>query len=461
MSNRDYLIRVNSDGTLDSAFNSPSLTRPVAAAAADNTGFLVGGTFTNDGLDYLARLWNASVPSVGSAQSSAVTTNGFTVSSTVSANRTPADASCRIATTAVALDSADPVPATPSMISASDVPVSCSFSDLLPGTDYYVKVYASNGVGDATPSSVVHVTTDVAAPTVAAAEVASVTRTGFAVTSTVSYGGGSTSVKCRIASSEGGVDTANPVNASPATVGAANVPVGCSFSNLSPATDYYVKVYASNTAGNADSGNALHVKTNSASAPVVVSPNAPAVDSRSASVAATVSANGASATVSCAVASSEAGLASAGQSVAAVPATVTGDDVAVSCSFAGLSPGTKYFYRVSTLNQAGTSSSQVQSFTTASVPPGVARSLKVSGAVKAKKRIVTWLAPVVPGTSENLSYRVTIKRGSKTMLTKTVTALKLQFTKSKAYKAGKYTAFVQAGNSAGYATAVKKAFKIK
>lgn len=104
----------------------------------------------------------------------------------------------------------------------------------------------------------------------------------------------------------------------------------------------------------------------------------------------------------------------------------------------------------------------VATFGTLFKAPGKAIGLKVSGKAKAKKRLISWKAPSSDGGSAITSYRVVIKKGSKTLLVKNLAGSKRALKVSRAkLRKGTNRVYVTAKNSTGSGPTTSKAFKVK
>lgn len=90
--------------------------------------------------------------------------------------------------------------------------------------------------------------------------------------------------------------------------------------------------------------------------------------------------------------------------------------------------------------------------------PLAARSVKVSGKASAARRTVSWKAPTDTGGAP-VSYVVTVKKGTKTLVTKRVTSTKVILQKKK-LRTGKHIVTVVARNVAGPGPAAKTTFTV-
>ncbi|MBD8057601.1 fibronectin type III domain-containing protein [Cellulomonas sp. JH27-2] len=128
---------------------------------------------------------------------------------------------------------------------------------------------------------------------------------------------------------------------------------------------------------------------------------------------------------------------------------------------ATLSPGTNTV-TVRAVNAVGSGSSASKAFKATFSKPGKVRSLAVHGSSKATSRSVTWKTPTSTGGKPVTKYVVTVKKGSKTLWSKTVKASthKVSVPRSK-LRAGTDTVYVKAVTSIGTGSAASKSFTVK
>ncbi|MGH1564752.1 hypothetical protein [Mumia sp. DW29H23] len=94
--------------------------------------------------------------------------------------------------------------------------------------------------------------------------------------------------------------------------------------------------------------------------------------------------------------------------------------------------------------------------------PGKPRALKVAGARGAKTRKVTWRAPAFNGGAKITGYRLVVKKGSRTLLTKNLGPNKRSFKlKRSKLRNGKNVVFVKAKNVKGFGKNAKKSFRVR
>ena len=235
---------------------------------------------------------------------------------------------------------------------------SSSLTGLSPNTMYYVRAYATNSAGTAYGNEVSFTTNPIVAATLTTTAVSQI-----AATTAVSGG--------NITADGGGAITArgvcwntstNPTTANSKTTDATGTGVFTSnLTNLLPGTTYYVKAYATNSAGTAY-GNEVTFKT-LAVVPTVTTTAATAVTTTGATSGGNVTADGGSpvtargvcwATTANPVATGN--HTTDGTGLGTFPSTIT-----------GLTPNTKYYLRAYATNSIGTAYGAEIEFTTSQV----------------------------------------------------------------------------------------------
>jgi uncharacterized protein (TIGR02145 family) len=246
----------------------------------------------------------------------------------------------------------------------------CNVTGLTPNTMYYVKAYATNSVGTAYGDEVSFSTTAIVLATLSSTAVTSV-----ALTTAVS--GGEISADGGGAITERGVcwaTTAAPTISNFKTTDGNGTGVFISnLTGLVPATTYYLRSYATNSAGTAY-GNELSFTTN----PIVV---ATLTTTTVTSITLTTAVSGGNIT-----ANGGGDITAKGTCWATTPAPTisntktndgTGTGVFVS-SLSGLLPGTTYYARSYATNSAGTAYGNEVSFTTSPIGAAVVSTTAVT-----------------------------------------------------------------------------------
>ena len=233
-----------------------------------------------------------------------------------------------------------------------------ALTGLSPVMVYYVRAYATNSAGTSYGNQVTFTTT------ASLSNITTSTVTGVTITSAT--GGGT------IFSNGGAVVTASGVcwssNPNPtilnsySTDGSATGTYSSAITGLSPGTVYYVRAYATNSAGTAY-GNQVTFTTN-ASLSVLTTLPATGISFTSASCGGTISSNGGSAVTSSGICWSTI----PNPTILNSYSTDGSANGTFTSAMTGLSPGTVYYVRAYATNTAGTAyGNQVTFMTTASV----------------------------------------------------------------------------------------------
>jgi FKBP-type peptidyl-prolyl cis-trans isomerase 2 len=236
-----------------------------------------------------------------------------------------------------------------------------NLTSLTPATKYYVRAYATNSEGTGYGSQVNFTTSEVLLATVQTASVSSITgTTAVSGGSITSDGGGAITAKGVCWST-----TANPTTSNDKTNdGTGTSSFTSNITGLTPSSSYHVRAYAINSAGTAY-GNDLPFTAIGGKAYATTSP-ASDVTSTSTTLKGTVSANYISTTVTFEYGKTT----SYGQTIAATPGTVTGNDYTdVHADLTGLETGATYHYRIKAVNAAGTTYGSDSYFTTSGSKP--------------------------------------------------------------------------------------------
>ncbi|MEI7614808.1 MAG: hypothetical protein WCK63_18060, partial [Betaproteobacteria bacterium] len=143
-----------------------------------------------------------------------------------------------------------------------------SLTGLIAGTTYFVRAYATNSAGTAYGSEVTFTTPALALPTLS-------TLTANSISNTSAYSGGSTSATGGATITANGVcwsTTTNPTIANKKTTDGSGIGgYASAITGLTSGTTYYVKAYATNSAGTAY-GNELTFNTTSVTATLSTAP---------------------------------------------------------------------------------------------------------------------------------------------------------------------------------------------
>jgi phosphodiesterase/alkaline phosphatase D-like protein len=229
---------------------------------------------------------------------------------------------------------------------------------LAPGTTYHYRVVASSAGGTVVGGDATFTTAAVPAPGVATGT-ASAARTTATLTGTVNPRGYATSYHFDYGTSTGyGHSTASHS----AGAGTAAVAESAALSGLTPGTTYHYRLVATNAGGTIVAHDATFV-TGPNVAPSVYTGAATAVGTTRAGLEGTINAEAITTTYYF-----EYGTRSPSTRTAARGAGAGSAIVPASSTLSGLSPGTRYLYRLVAVNAGGTVNGATRAFTTAKVP---------------------------------------------------------------------------------------------
>jgi uncharacterized protein (TIGR02145 family) len=239
-----------------------------------------------------------------------------------------------------------------------------NLTDLLPATVYFVRAYATNSAGTSYGNQVQFTSDAGATPTVTTANITN-------ITTTTATGGGNVTVQGTTEVTTRGIcwsTTQNPtITNSHTSDGTGTGAFTSNLTNLSPATIYYVRAYATNAAG-ISYGNQVQFTTSVSQTPTVTTTNITNISTTTATGGGNVIAQGMTAVTVRGVCWS-----TTQNPTIANNHTSDGTGTGVFISnLTGLSPATIYYVRAYATNTAGTAyGSQVQFTTSAGQTPTV------------------------------------------------------------------------------------------
>lgn len=238
-----------------------------------------------------------------------------------------------------------------------------TFSSLLTGltagTLYYIRAYATNAAGTAYGSTVSFTTTSAVIPTISTTAISSISYTTASTGGSISDSGGATVTARGVCWNTSGSPTISDAHTSD---GMGTGAFTSSLSSLSPGTLYYVRAYATNSAGTAY-GTVVSFTTLSISIPTVTTASIATIAQTTASGGGNVSNDGGATVTARGVCWNISGDPSISDSHTS-DSSGTGSYTSL---LSGLSPGTRYYVRAYATNSAGTAYGDTVGFTTLAI----------------------------------------------------------------------------------------------
>ena len=346
--------------TIANSFTSNGTSTPFTS---NLTGLVAGTTYyvrayaTNSaGTSYGNELSFAT--SVGAPTITTTAVNTITASSANSGGTVISTGGAAITTQGVCWNTAaNPTTANSFTTNGIQTPFTSNLTGLTPGTTYYVRAYATNSAGTSYGNEL-SFTTSAVVPTVTTTAINTITASSANSGGTVTSTGGAVLTAVGVCWST----TANPTTANSITYDGTTTPFTSSMTGLTSGTTYYVRAYATNSAGTSY-GNELSF-TLSGVGPSVTSEDITSITSSSASSGGNVTATGGSALTAVGVCWN-----TATNPTINLP-TKTNDGTATSFTsdLTGLAAGTTYYVRAYATNGTGTSYGNELSFTTLAAP---------------------------------------------------------------------------------------------
>ena len=277
------------------------------------------------------------------------------------------------------------------------------------GTTYYVRAYATNGAGTAYGNEVVFTTaaSGVALPTLTTTAVSAITQTSASSGGNISSDGGGAIISRGVAWSTSTNPTiANNINANGTGTGS----FSGSLTGLNAGTTYFVRAYATNSAGTAY-GNEVSFTTQVAPGVVLPTLTTTAVSS----IAQTTAASGGNISSDGGGPVTARGVAWSTSTNPTILNSITSDGTGIgtySSSLTGLTANTTYFVRAYATNSAGTAYGNQVTFTT-SAPAPTTFNVSIFGFAFSPSSVTVHVGDIVRWTNnDGTAHTVTSDNGT-------------------------------------------------
>jgi hypothetical protein len=273
-----------------------------------------------------------------------------------------------------------------------------SITGLSANTNYYVRAYATNSEGTSYGNEDAFITSSILPATLTTTVISSITSTTAVSGGNITNDGGGTITARGVCWN---TETAPTISNSKTSDGTGTVSYTSSLTGLAANTMYYVRAYATNSAGTAY-GNEITFTTSAVTSTV---PGVPT------GVSAT--AGNTQATITFTAPANNGGSAITGYTVTSSPGSFTGTGSASPITVTGLTNGTAYTFTVTATNAIGTSvaSSASNSVTPSTIPDAPTIGTATAGNAQA---IISFTAPGSNGGSAITGYTVTSSPGGVT-----------------------------------------------
>jgi phosphodiesterase/alkaline phosphatase D-like protein len=267
---------------------------------------------------------------------------------------------------------------------ATAVNVSANLTGLVAGTKYYFQLQATNKAGT-TNGAIKSFTTTAGGtkPTATTGAASAITATGATIAGSVTPNGADTHIVFAYGTSST-LSGASKTTSLDVGSGTTSVGVSVQLNGLTAGTKYYYQMQATNSAGTTNGAINSFTTTAGGTRPTATTGAASAITATGATIAGSVTPNGADTHIVFAYGTSST-LSGASKTTSLDVGSGT-TSVGVSVPLTGLTSGTKYYYQLQATNSAGTTNGAINSFTTTAgatkptATTGAASSITATGA---------------------------------------------------------------------------------